>query len=195
MSCPICWQPCTANDGHACCAAGPCMAELPLQLLLCLHVLIALAKVSSFCPCVHPDQTRVGLQVADPKNPVKSTEQREQVTFTGPSGFSVPQSKGLCGAGCGHRSAHRLRVSLPCGRDAGDLQPAVHGSRVRAQSPPGRSLGGNSCGLNEVLTAAPWSSAVFMCSCWRFRQLARYLPCRNGRACQLKGTVPAACCM
>lgn len=59
------------------------MAELHLQLLLPLCMLIALQTQQNSCKFT-PDCDLCQLQVPDPKNPVKSTEQREQVTFSGP---------------------------------------------------------------------------------------------------------------
>ena len=45
------------NDGHACSAAGPSLAELPLQLVLGLHVLIALPQVSRIPSICTPRST------------------------------------------------------------------------------------------------------------------------------------------
>ena len=153
------------------------LAKLPLQLLLCPCVLIALGKVSRIPPCGHPDPTHVELQVPAPKNPVKSTEQREQVTFTGPVDSVYLKAKDYVELDVG---TGQPRVFACHGLLAGMLVtcslPHMAVGRV-LKAPLRACLAATHVGLDEVLKAATLSSAVCMCSGWRVRQLARYSLC------------------
>ena len=169
------------NGGHACSAAGPFLVRLPLQPLLRLRVLIDLATVSRVSFVWTPRSNLCQSAGAGPQEPCKEHRAAGAGHIHWPSGFSVPQSKGLCGAGCGHRWA--LGFACHC-LLAG---PLVTCSLLHMavgcvlQAPLRACLAATHVGCNEVMEAATLSSAVCICSGWslrqRLRQLARYSSC------------------
>ena len=88
------------------------------------------------------------LQVPDPKNPVKSTEQREQVTFTGPVDSVYLKAKDYVELDVG--TGQPWGLCRPLILLAGMLVTCslLHSALGRVlQAPPESLPGSNSCGL------------------------------------------------